>query len=181
MPYLMPLLAAAEGSEGFASPFEVNFGMFFWTWVIFIALFLVLRRFAWPAILAATEAREQKIANQLSEAERLNTEAKAALEEHRKLLQGARQEAHDLVAEARGVAEKEREGLLAKARAEQEQILERAKREIATERERAVAELRREAVEVSLAAASKLINERLTAEADRKLVTDYLASIGQAR
>jgi len=177
---LTALLAVAAAEEGgFSSPFEVNFGLFFWTWVVFIVLFFALRRFAWPAILEAVEKRERKIADQLAAAENASADARAALEEHRKLLQGARQEAADLVQAARAVAEKEREGLLAKARSEQEQILERAKREIAAEWERAVAGLRREAVELSLAAASRLIHERLTSDADRKIVTEYLASLGK--
>ena len=29
---------AAAAEEGFASPFEVNFGLFFWTWVVFAIL-----------------------------------------------------------------------------------------------------------------------------------------------
>ena len=57
------------------SPFEVNFGLFFWTWMIFIALFLLLKKYAWPAIVKATEAREQAIEHQLREAETLNSEA----------------------------------------------------------------------------------------------------------
>jgi F-type H+-transporting ATPase subunit b len=170
------LLAAAQESEtGFSSPFEVNFGLFFWTWVVFIILFFVLKRFAWPAILKATEERERKIAHQLSEAERLNAEA--LLEEHRKLLAGARHDAHQLLQDAKAAGEKEREQILARTRQEQEQVLERARKEVQAERDRAITELRREAVDLSLAAASRLIGERLSAQADRKLVEAYLHSI----
>lgn len=168
---------ADEAAPGFASPFEVNFGLFFWTWVVFIILFLVLKRFAWPAILKATEERERRIQKQLAESERLNAESQKTLEEHKKLLSGARQEAHELLAGAKAAADKEREQLLARARQEQAQVLERAKKEIAAERDRAVAELRREAVDLSLAAASKLLGERLDADADRKLVERYLAGL----
>lgn len=171
-------LAAAEGAEGAASPFTMEPGLIIWTWVVFIALFLLLRRFAWPAILKTTEEREQRIRGQLDEAERLNTEAKAALEEHRALLAGARQESHQVMQDAKSAAGKEREVLLARTREEQEQLLERAKKEIVAERERALAELRREAVDLSLAAASKLIGARLDAAGDRKLVEEYLASLG---
>jgi F-type H+-transporting ATPase subunit b len=176
---LMLAAAIAEG-EGPASPFEVNFGLFFWTWVVFLALFLVLRRWAWPAILRSTEERERRIRQQLAEAERMNAEAKALMEEHRRLVAGAREQAHALLAEAKAVAEREREALLAKTRQEQEQLLERTRREIAFERERAVAELRREAVDLSLAAAAKLLEARLDEEADRRLVTEFLESVGKA-
>jgi len=43
----------------------------------------------------------------------------------------------------------------------------------------AISELRTEAVDLSLAAASKLVGERLDSEADRKLVTSYLGSLGE--
>ena len=174
-------LAAAEGEGAAGGPFTLEPGLIIWTWVVFVALFLLLRRFAWPAILRTTEEREQRIRRQLDEAERLNTEAKAALEEHRALLAGARQESHKLLQDAKVAAGKEREALLSHTREEQEQLLDRAKKEIAAERERALAELRREAVDLSLAAAAKLIGARLDAVGDRELVEQYLASLGDLR
>jgi len=172
---------AAETAEGMGGPFTLEPGLIIWTWVVFVALFLLLRRFAWPAILRTTEEREHRIRSQLDEADRLNREAQGALEEHRALLTGARQEAQKLLQDAKSAAEKEREVLLARTREEQELVLERAKKEIAAERERAVTELRREAVDLSLAAAAKLIGSRLGAADDRKLVEDYLASLGDRR
>lgn len=174
------LAAVQEGEhagEGFGSPFEVNFGLFFWTWVVFVALFFVLKKFAWPAILRATEERERKIAQQLAEAERMNADARQALEEHRKLLAGAKHEAQELINDAKQVAQKEREQLIEKARQEQQQMLERAKREIDAERDRATQQLRKDAVDIALAAASKLIEERLDQAADRKIVEQYLAAL----
>lgn len=173
---LLALLQEAE-EHGPASPFEPEFGLIFWTLVIFGVLFFVLKKYAWPPIVAATEERERKIAHQLEEAERMNAESQAALDEHKQLLAGAKEDARALIGEAKVVAEKEREGLLAKTRQEQEQILERAKRELEAEREKAIAELRREAVDLSLAAASRLIDANLDDAANRKLVVEYLNSL----
>ena len=152
--------------------------MIFWTWLVFIALFLLLKRFAWPAIIGATEEREKRIRGQLDEAQKMNSDARAALDEHKELLAGAREEAHGIVAESRSLGEKEREQILEKARRDQESMLNRAKQEIEAERDRAVASLRAEAVDLSLAAASRLIGEKLDDDANRKLVTEYLESIG---
>ncbi len=173
---LLALLQEAE-EHGPASPFEPEFGLIFWTWLIFIGLFLVLKKYAWPAIVGATEERERKIAHQLEEAERMYAKSQAALDEHKRLLAGAKEDARALIGEAKTVAEKEREGLLAKTRQEQEQILERAKRELEAEREKAIGELRREAVDLSLAAASRLIDANLDDAANRKLVVEYLDSL----
>ncbi len=178
LPFLLVVAVAEEGAEGgLGGPFAAEPGLIIWTWIVFGALFFVLRKYAWPPIVRLTEEREKRIAGQLAEAERLGKEAQAAVERHQTLLEGAKQEAQALINEAKGVAQKEREMLLAKAAQEQETLLERARREIDAERERAVSDLRREAVELSLAAATKLIEKRLDDDADRKIVEEYLGSL----
>ena len=67
--------------------------------------------------------------------------------------------------------------LLAQAREQYEQLLDRARKEIEGEKEKAILELRREAVDLSIAAASKLIEANLDSAANRRLVTEYLASL----
>lgn len=175
---LIALVQEAEGHvPGPASPFEVNFGLFFWTWLVFFALLYLLKKFAWPPLVKATVEREQRIEAQLAEAERRNKEAQALLEEHKRLLEESRSKAHAIITEAKSFAEKERVAALEKTRQEQEELLARALRDISAERDRAVEDLRREAVDLSLAAASKLIGQRLDSETDRKIVQEYLAGL----
>jgi len=171
------VLAAAEGAEGPASPFEVNLGLFVWTWLVFIVLFFALRKFAWPAIVAATEERERKIRQQLEEADRVHAEARAALDEGKRFAAESKHAAQTMLAEARSLAERERSALIERAKGEQEELIARARREIAAEKDKALTEIRKEAVDLSLAAAAKLVGQRLDAEADRRLVTEYLDSV----
>ena len=178
MPAMLLALTVQEGSHGGpVSPFEVNFGLFLWTWVVFLGLLFLLKKFAFPAIFKMTEERERTIARQLEEAEKANTEARTLLEENRKLLAQARTQAQALVAEAKSASEKERAAAIEKTRQEQDELLARARRDIAGERDKALVELRREAVDLSLAAAAKLIGQRLDSGADRALVEGYLASL----
>jgi len=178
---LLLLQDVAEGAHaaeaGPATPFDVNFGLFFWTWVVFLILLFLLWKFAWPQILQATVAREQKIQAQLAEAERLNAEAKAALAEGMKQQVDARNAAQQLLAEAKAAVEKERATAVEKIKQDQDALLERTRRDIATERDKAIADLRREAVDLALGAAAKVIGQRLDSEADKKIVLDYLAKV----
>jgi F-type H+-transporting ATPase subunit b len=175
----VPAVSAQE--EHAAGPLTVEFGLMFWTLVVFGLLLVILRKFAWPAILGAVQAREAALERQLAEAERNRAEAAALLAEHKKLVADAKGEAHGIVVEARQLAEKERAVALEKVKQEQEEMLARARREIAAERDRAIAELRREAVDLSLAAATKLIEKRLDSDTDRKLVLEYLATLDAGR
>jgi F-type H+-transporting ATPase subunit b len=173
---LLSLLAVQEGhgGGGLLSPEP---GLMIWTVFIFVVLLLVLRRFAWPALIGAVEAREKALEAQLADAERQRAEAAALLAEHKKLMADAKGQAHTLLAESRTLADKERALALEKTKQEQQELLARARREIEAERDRAVADLRREAVDLSIAAASKLIGARLDSETDRKLVEQYLATL----
>lgn len=170
-------MTLAVQEEHASGPLTVEGGLMLWTIVVFLLLLAVLKKFAWPAVLGAVEAREKALEEQLAEAERSRTEAAALLAEHKKLVADAKSQAHAVMVEARALAEKERALAIEKTKQEQAELLARARREIAGERDRAVADLRREAVDLSLAAASKLIGERLGSETDRKLVTDYLATL----
>jgi F-type H+-transporting ATPase subunit b len=178
---LLTLQEGAEGGHAAAagptSPFEVNFGLFFWTWIVFLILLFVLWKFAWPGILKATTEREEKIRNQLAEAEKINADAKASLAAGQKLQTDARNEAQALLAEARAAVDKERASAAEKIKADQDALVERARRDIASERDKALADLRREAVDLALGAASKVIGKRLDSDADKQLVLDYLAKV----
>ena len=167
--------AAPAGAP--SSPFEVNFGLFFWTWLVFILLMLLLKKFAWPALLKSTVEREQRIQEQLAQAEKANAEAAALLGQQKALLAESRASAQTMMVEAKTAAEKERSAAMERTRQEQADLLDRARRDIAAEKERAIQELRREAVDLSLAAASRLIGQRMNAETDRKLVESYLATL----
>jgi F-type H+-transporting ATPase subunit b len=173
-------LALQEESHASSGPLSVEPGLMIWTVFIFLLLLGLLKKVAWPAVLGAVEAREKALEEQIAEAERNRAEAAALLAEHKKLIADAKAQAHGIIVEARSVAEKERALAMEKTKQEQEELLARARREIGTERERAIQDLRREAVDLSLAAASKLIGERLSADSDRKLVMDYLATLDSA-
>lgn len=173
----MLTLALIQQEHAARGPLDVEPGLMIWTVVVFVALLLILRKFAWPALLGAVEARERALEEQLADAERSRAEAARLLAQHEKLIAEGRASAHALLAEAREAAEKERALAMEKTRQEQEELLERARRDITAERDRAVAELRREAVDLSLAAASKLLGERLNSDNDRRIVQEYLSSL----
>jgi F-type H+-transporting ATPase subunit b len=173
----LAVLAAAQEEGKNLGPFQVEFGLIFWTWLVFLALLWILRRFAWPAIVEATEEREKRIQAQLTAAEKAQADANTALEEGKRLTAEARASAQQLLTDARQASEKERAALLERARKEQEDMLDRARRDIAAEKDKALTALRREAVELSLAAASKLVGERMDSDTDRRLVTEYLDSV----
>lgn len=164
--------------ESLPAPFRINPGLMMWTLLVFVLLTALLWKYVYPVIVKATVDREARIKKDLEDAEHLRADTAALLEEQRQLLAAARGEAKAIVTEAREAADRERAAAVEKTRLEQDDLLERARREIGAERERAVADIRREAVDIAISAAAKVVGSRLDAAADRKIVEDYIASIG---
>jgi F-type H+-transporting ATPase subunit b len=171
-------LALAAAQQGLMS-IQVN--LMFWTILIFGILFWLLKKFAYPAMLSAVEAREKSLADAIEGAKRDRDDAAKLLAEHKASIAAARDEAQKLIAEARLVSEKSRADLLEKTRHEQQEMLDRARRDIATERDKAIAELRREAVDLAIASASKVVEQNMDSAQNRKLVESFLASLSEKK
>src|SRR2546427_11495609 len=110
----MTLLFALLQEEHVASPFDINGGVIIWTVVIFVILLALLWRLGYPSLLRMVEERERRIQKQPEGAEKANAEAQRLLEEHKKQIAAARNEAQEILAKAKTGAQKERETMLAK-------------------------------------------------------------------
>jgi F-type H+-transporting ATPase subunit b len=181
------LLLAANATIAFAQEHaeeaprglvDIGVNLMFYTLVIFAVVYFVLKRWAWPGLLGAVEAREKALEEAIEGAKRDREAAALLLAEQQRELEKTRAEVHKHMSDARAASEKVRAEMLEQTRKEQGEMLERAKRDIATERDKAIAQLRSEAVELAILGASKVIEENLDNDKNRKLVEGYLASIG---
>ncbi|HEV7388901.1 MAG TPA: F0F1 ATP synthase subunit B [Gemmatimonadaceae bacterium] len=172
--------AAPEESASSGDLLTPNGGLMFWTFVVFVILFIILGKFVFPKITAAVEAREKALEEAIEGAKRDREAAAVALAEQLKQIEAARVEAQKIIVEGRQVGEKVRVQMIEETQQQQQQMLERARREIEQEKERAIAEMRREAVELAIAGASKVIEKNLDDQANRKIVESFLASLPPA-
>jgi F-type H+-transporting ATPase subunit b len=171
------LAQEAAGGEAGGGLMNIRINLMFWTLLIFVILYVLLRWKAFPAILGAVEQREKALQDAIDAAKRDRDEAQRLLEDHQRQIEAARGEAQKLIADGRAVAEKMRNDMMEQTRQEQQTMLERARREIDTEKERAVAQLRREAVNLAIAGASKVIEQNLDNTKNRQLVEGFLSSL----
>src|SRR5439155_24307979 len=90
-----PVFAQETGAGG-GGPLTVDGGLVIWTLVVFGLLLYVLKRNAWPVLLAADQEREEKPERQLAEAAKTRAEAAACREDPHTLLAAADGEAQEL-------------------------------------------------------------------------------------
>jgi F-type H+-transporting ATPase subunit b len=156
-------------------------GLIIWTIVTFAVVLLVLKATVWKPLLAALDAREQRIGDALKGAEEARDQAQATLAQHEERLVEAEAEANEIVLKAREEAEKVHRQIVENARAEARRTVEQARRSIEIDKQAALSALRVEVADLVVQAAGALVEANLDDEQNRKLVDDLISSIPQAQ
>ena len=159
---------------------DPHVGLIIWTIITFLVVLFVLKKFAWPQLLAALDEREKRISDALAAADQARQEAEEVLREHRQKLAAADEEARKIVAEAREAGANVRQTIVSQAREEAERMLDQARTSIESEKRAAIAELRRETANLAVQAAGALIDANLDDERNRGLVNDLIAKIPES-
>lgn len=147
------------------------------TLVLFALFAAVLGRFGWKPLLAMIEEREKTVRDTVEGAHKANAEAAALLEKHKEMLRETLKERDEIMKRSMKEADQLKADLASKARAEGEQMVKRAKDQIEREKSLAIQELRKEVADIAVEAASKIVKSSLTPDAQKKLVSDYIASL----
>jgi F-type H+-transporting ATPase subunit b len=154
-----------------------NVGLMIWVLVVFGIVFLILRKWVFPAIGAALDTRAASIASSIDSAAKLREEAEQVLGEYRQRLAEARTQADEIVARARQAGEAHQKEVVETARAERERLLEQTRRDVEAETRRAIDEIRREVADLTVLATEKLTRKALTEADHKRLVDDALRDL----
>ena len=152
-------------------------GLMIWTLATFALTFFVLRRYAFGPIQKAIDERRDRIRKSLDEADHAREEARHLLEEHRALIAGARTDAEEILAEARKVADAQRERAREETETDRQRRLEETRRQIEAETKRALEQIRTEVAELTLVAASKVTGKSLDDADHRRLIDEAIGEL----
>ena len=152
-------------------------GLMIWTIVAFLVTLFVLKRFAFGPIQQTIDERRERIRRSIEEAEHARNEARRLLEEHRALIGQARGQADQILAEARKVAEAQRQRVKEETEADRQRRLEETKRLIEAETQRALQQIRAEVAELTLIATAKVTGKVLDDADHRRLIEDAIKDL----
>jgi F-type H+-transporting ATPase subunit b len=172
---------ALEDCSKAKSLFSPNLPELIWGGLAFLIVAIILVKYGFPTIRKTIEARQEKITNDLDEADRLKTEAAAELEQYRSQIAGARDEANRIVEEARTAADEVRRDVVARAEADAADIRQRANEDARLAAERAMQDLRSQVADISIGLAEKIVERNLDAETQQALIESYISSVGGTR
>ena len=156
---------------------QVTPGLMIWTIVCFLVTLFVLKRYAFGPIQKTIDDRRERIMKSIEEADRAREEAHKMLEEHRALTARARSDAEEILAEARRVADAQRERVKDETEADRQRRLEDTRRQIEAETRRALDQIRSEVAELTLLAAEKVTRKSLDGADQRRLIDEAISEL----
>ncbi|HSD14513.1 MAG TPA: F0F1 ATP synthase subunit B [Flavobacterium sp.] len=136
--------------------------LIFWTTLIFLVFFLLMKKLAWKPILGAVKSREESINNALASAETAKKELLNLKADNQRLLDEARAERDTMLKEAREIKEKMIADAKSEAQVQGAKMIEQAKASIESEKNAALAELKNQVSGLSVEIAEKLLRGELS-------------------
>jgi F-type H+-transporting ATPase subunit b len=149
-------------------------GMIFWTTLFFLILLLILRKFAWPAILSAVHARNESIRKALDSAEKARQEMTKLQASNEKILAEAKAEREAMMKDARDVKDKIISEAREKASQEAYKLLRNARETIQNEKASAITEMKAQMALLSVEIAEKILRQKLSGDKEQKALVEKL-------
>lgn len=135
------------------------------------------KKFVWPPMVSAMEARQKKIADGLAAAQKGQEAEAVAKKEADKLVSEAKLQAAEIVANAEKRGSAVESEAKEKAKTESERIITAAHSEVEQETNRAREELRKQVSTLVVSGASKIINKEIDQKSHDNLLDDLVAEL----
>lgn len=180
MPGVAMAAEAAHGHEDAATaggPMWLSAIQFVSAIVVFLIVFFVLAKIAWPKILGGLEDRDKKIRSEIFAAEEARKAAQAAQQQFAKELAEAKAEAGRMIEQARAEQARLAADLKLRAEAELTELRESATRSIDAAKRAAIAEIYGEAATLATNVASKILKREVNANDQRHLVEETMNEV----
>jgi F-type H+-transporting ATPase subunit b len=155
-----------------AREFGVDWPHFIAQVVSFCIVAFLLHKFAYKRVLDVLETRRQRIAEGLSNAEKIKAELARTEAQRQEVLNQANTQANKLIEEARAAAARVQEQETQKAIAAAEQIIAKAREAAAADHARMMAELKREIGRLVVETTGRVTGKVLTPEDQQRLAQE---------
>ncbi len=150
-------------------------GLFFWTLVAFLAVFLILKKFAWKPILESLGEREKGIADSIATAERVRNEMSQLKAENEKLLVQAREERTAMLKEAKEMKDRIINEAKDQAKTEANKIIVDAQLQITQQKNAAITAVKNEIGSMAIEVAGRILRKQLNAAEGQEAYMKMLA------
>ncbi|HKM93067.1 MAG TPA: F0F1 ATP synthase subunit B [Prolixibacteraceae bacterium] len=138
-----------------------HIGTIIWVTIIFLLVYFILAKFAWPTLIKILEDREETIASSLINAEKVKEKLIALEKTQEEIIKIAKIEKEQIVQE--GIDQREKIITMANENAQRQtnRMIEDARKQIERERDMALTEMKNQIASLSIEIATKLVKTEM--------------------
>jgi F-type H+-transporting ATPase subunit b len=151
-------------------------GLFIWTLLAFLIVFVILKKFAWKPILATLNERETSIANSIASADKVRKEMANMQAENEQLLTQAREERSMMLKEAKDTKDKIVGEAKAQATEEANKIMAEARAQIQNEKMAALTDVKNQMGKLVIEVSEKVLRKELS---DKSAQESYISTLAK--
>lgn len=148
-----------------------------WYLIVFSILLLAVKHYAWGPVKDMMEKRRQKVIDDLDQAASDRKKAETLANEREAALKNSRQEATQILSDAKSNAQKTGKQIVSEANDEASAIREKAKADAAQAKTDALNEARDQVADLSVTIAEKVIAKNLSAADQKELVDQFIKGL----
>jgi F-type H+-transporting ATPase subunit b len=138
-----------------------SFGLIIWTLVVFLIVFLLMKKFAWKPILSSLKERETTISDSIAAAERVKAEMTQLKNENEAMLAKAREERTQMLKEARDTKDRIINEAKEQAKIEANKIILDAQAAIQQQKMAAITDVKNQVGNLVIEVSRKVIGQQL--------------------
>jgi len=160
---------------------DPNLAQSIWILVLFLVVAIILYKTAWKNVLVGLRAREDRIRQDIADAEAARVKAEQTLRQYDASLAGAEEKVREIIDRAAVDAEKIATGMRMKAQQEAEVVKEQATKEIEAAKQTALTEIYTQTADLATSIAEKIIRRKINPDDQRDLVNQGIEEFQNAR
>ena len=151
------------------------FGLVIWTLLAFLIVFFLLKKFAWPLILAGLAEREKNITDSLATAEKIKLEMAQMKSDNETILTQAREERAIMIKEAKATKDKMISEAKEEAKVQANKIITDAHAAINIQKMAALTEIKNQVGSLVLEVSENVLRKELSNKAEQENYIKTLA------
>ena len=148
--------------------------------IAIFVLYLAMSYFLFEPAKKVLQNRQERIKNELDEAQTSMEQANALKAEYEEKLKDVEKEKQEILSEARKNALKNEGEIIARAKEEAARIMERAQAEAALEKQKLADDVKKEMITVASAMAGKVVAAGMNTQIQEQLIDETLKEIGDS-
>ena len=151
-------------------------GLIIWTLLAFLIVFLLLKKYAWPAIIGGLAKREKTIAESLATAEKIKLEMAQLKNDNETILAQAREERATMLKEAKETRDKMIAEAKEEAKTQAARIITDAHASIQQQKMAALTEIKNQVGNLVIEVSEKVLRKELSNKASQEEYIKQLAT-----